>query len=485
MRSYSLLLIATNLLVCFHASGALIRVPTNQPTIQQAIAAAADGDTVLVAPGVYNESISFQGKDIIVMSEAGPESTIIDSHRTNRVVTVSGNLGRTARLQGFTVRNGTGGILLNNASATIIGNIITSNTICGSGAGIDVEYGSPLIVSNIIAGNFQVNGCSGGTGGGIYVFFSGATTEIVHNVITNNSTPSDGGGIELWSAGTPIVRENVIGWNSGASGGGISMANYSDAFIANNIIVSNKATGGKGGGIYDLVPSGHRGPFIINNTVAYNFGTNASGIYSDGYDKNALLANNIIVAYSNQTALYIGSFNDPNQPIIRYNDLFSPSGLAFGGLGTNPVGINGNISASPLFLNPPLRDYRLQSNSPAIEAGLNSDAPTNDFDYVARPYDAHQNGTNRVDMGAYEWIPVRAKLCSPTINANHQPTFTWTSSGGCQVSRSVKQHEAKWSLRGHCTVRCGGDRFRIGGRLIHNDLYGYQRHRHPAPFLPP
>jgi hypothetical protein len=304
MKPSLLLLAATSLLCCLHASGGLIHVPTDQPTIQQGIATAANGDTVLVAPGVYNESISFQGKDLIVLSEAGPETTIIDAHRTNRVVTISGGLGRTTRLQGFTIRDGTGGILLNNASPTIIGNIVTSNTICGSGAGIDVEYGSPLIVSNIIAGNFQVNGCSGGMGGGIYVNFSGDTTEIVHNVITNNSTPSDGGGIKLFSGGTPVVRENLIGWNSGSSGGGISMGNYTDALIVNNIIVSNTATGGKGGGIYVLVPYGHRGPYTINNTVAYNFGTNASGIYSDGYDKDSLLANNIIVAYSNQTALY-------------------------------------------------------------------------------------------------------------------------------------------------------------------------------------
>src|ERR1035441_1995844 len=94
-------------------------------------------------------------------------------------------------------------------------------------------------------------------------------------------------------------------------------------------------------------------------------------------------------------AVYIGNFNDPNQPIIRYNDIFAPLGQAFGGLGSSPVGVNGNISADPLFLNAPLKDYRLQTLSPAVEAGLNSDAPTNDIDGEVRPYDDNQNGTYR------------------------------------------------------------------------------------------
>ena len=35
-------------------------------------------------------------------------------------------------------------------------------------------------------------------------------------------------------------------------------------------------------------------------------------------------------------------------------------------------------------------------------------------------------------MGAYEWTPVRARLRSLTFNANYQPTFTWSSSGGAR-----------------------------------------------------
>jgi len=60
------------------AQGATINVPGDQPTIQDGINAAVNGDTVLVAPGTYVENIDFLGKAITVMSKLGPEGTIID-----------------------------------------------------------------------------------------------------------------------------------------------------------------------------------------------------------------------------------------------------------------------------------------------------------------------------------------------------------------------------------------------------------------------
>ncbi len=43
-------------------------VPSQYPSIQQAIIDCNDGDTVIVAPGVYYETINFSGKDIVLTS---------------------------------------------------------------------------------------------------------------------------------------------------------------------------------------------------------------------------------------------------------------------------------------------------------------------------------------------------------------------------------------------------------------------------------
>ena len=52
----------------------VVRVPSDQPSIQRGINAVGDGDTVLVWPGVYNETathgINFSGKAITVKSAA-------------------------------------------------------------------------------------------------------------------------------------------------------------------------------------------------------------------------------------------------------------------------------------------------------------------------------------------------------------------------------------------------------------------------------
>jgi hypothetical protein len=82
------------------SEAAAIRVPADAGTIQQAIDTAATGDTVLVAPGTYVETITFRGKAITVASEQGPEVTIIDGNRAGSVVTFASGETRGAVLQG-------------------------------------------------------------------------------------------------------------------------------------------------------------------------------------------------------------------------------------------------------------------------------------------------------------------------------------------------------------------------------------------------
>ena len=322
-------------------------------------------------------------------------------------------------LDGFTIRNGRSGfdtpgfgdgsgIRIANASPAIHGNAIVGNRAC-VGVGISIRFGSPVIEGNTIANNAQ-SGCSGGTGGGGIGIVGSSTAIIRRNIIQDNVlTAADGGGISLFAAGSPTIELNVISGNRVggiipcARGGGIWIVNQSDATIAGNLIVGNQAA--CGGGIYWLVPSGARGPLLVNNTLADNDSSIGSGILADGYDGGAVLINNIIAAPAGQTAVFCGDLNDTNAPQFRFNNVFSRSGTAYGGICADQTGLNGNISADPLFVDPPAGDYHLLQGSPSVDVGNNSAPvlPAADLDGDPRILDGDADGLPVVDMGPTSW----------------------------------------------------------------------------------
>ncbi|HEV2414781.1 MAG TPA: right-handed parallel beta-helix repeat-containing protein, partial [Candidatus Dormibacteraeota bacterium] len=219
------------------AASSVLEVPIAFPTIQAAINAAVNGDTVLVDPGTYVENIDFKGKLITVQSAKGPSVTTIDGGNVAPVVNFSTSETAAAVLQGFTIQHGNAtatfgyegaGVHINSASPTVEGNVITANVSCADGAGISIAFASPVIRDTTINGNSKQPGCSGQGGGGIYVR-GAAGAQIIHNTITNNSSDF-GGGIDLFAAGTPTLLNNTISNNTaGIQGGGIYAVNQSDA----------------------------------------------------------------------------------------------------------------------------------------------------------------------------------------------------------------------------------------------------------------
>ena len=101
-------------ILCIVSSqAATIYVPNNYLTIQDAIDAATNGDTIIVRPGTYVENIDFLGKEITLISEQGPEVTIIDGGKPSNpdygsVVTFINGESPNTILEGFTITNGTG-----------------------------------------------------------------------------------------------------------------------------------------------------------------------------------------------------------------------------------------------------------------------------------------------------------------------------------------------------------------------------------------
>lgn len=382
-----------------------IAVPGEYGTIQAAIDAAYSGDTVVVGPGTYRESINFKGKNITVRSSDGPAVTIIDANQSATVVTFASGETRAAVLDGFSVTNGYsdqagGGILAYYASPTIINNRIFGNS--GQwGGGIDVSNSSASIRNNVISNN-----SSSAIGGGLAIGGS-AAAEVTGNLISGNSA-SQGGGISLWSAGTPTISGNTITRNKAWSGGGIYTVNGAQALIVQNVIAEN--TGGQGSELYLSIPSGDPGPYLLNNTIVdSDSSTTGSLIYTTGFSSHSRWTNNVLAATGTRDAIFCDRTFSTVPPVFSHNVVYSKAGTSYGGACSDQNGVNGNLTADPLLFSIQGGRYGVQAGSPAVDAGDGSAAslPQADMDGLPRVVDGNGDGTTAVDAGAFEFDPAR------------------------------------------------------------------------------
>lgn len=107
MKSFMNLALGATVLVASTAHAADPLVTTGQ-SIQTAIAAAANGDRVLVEPGIDAEAIDTLGKSIEIVGVWGPGSTTIDATGLNTSgVTLRGAPSQPI-VRGFTFTGGTG-----------------------------------------------------------------------------------------------------------------------------------------------------------------------------------------------------------------------------------------------------------------------------------------------------------------------------------------------------------------------------------------
>jgi hypothetical protein len=350
------------LFASINADATVRGVPGTYTSIQSAINAAVNGDTVLVEPGTYFENINFRGKHIVVTSRfyvsndlSYIASTIINGSTpvnpdSASVVIIGSGADSTTVLQGFKITGGTGTKWTDEHAAGVY----------REGGGILIALSSPIVRFNIITNNNSMNitGVSGTGGGGIRM--GDGKPSILNNIIMNN-TGRYGAGIVLNYTGA-TVKNNIIYGNSMSS-------TYSSgsAIWANNILGSNKN-------------------LIENNTIMGNSALNGTAGILSLYSANLTVRNNIIW----------GNTSPGNSQIL----------LSGGGLVTatyndvqNGYTGAGNINVYPQFTD---SNFVLINGSPCIDTGDSSAVYNDPFD-PGNPTFAKfpSKGTLRNDMGAY------------------------------------------------------------------------------------
>jgi hypothetical protein len=432
------------------ASAATLLVPGQYPTIQSAIIAAVDGDTVQVSAGTYEGTVNFQGKNIVVWSPAGPGLTLIRTFREYYCVVFNSGEDSTAVLEGFRLLNQMtdnpepdrgasnggdygGGIYIEGSSPTIRGNILDG---CKpEGGAIYARYSSSLIEQNEIKNSYNC---------GIYALYLGAAgpIRIVGNLISGNNAQY-GGGIRLNDAWAEIIGNEISGNLASTDGGGILVSGDS-VLICSNIVVNNH-TSHEGGGINVYQCNVQIG----NNLITQNVASSDGGIACDNSEYVILYNNNIVNNMASDDGYITGGTgitqcqevyilnsiiwnnNAPSgsAPNLLVYDSFTEVSYSDIGGGLDSVWVDssstliwgpGNIDADPLFESGPFGDYHLSSGSPCIDAG-NPDPQYYDPEDPFNPGYAlwPAMGLLRNDMGAFGgggvgyWLGIEEEASPP------------------------------------------------------------------------
>jgi len=367
-------------------TGGTIRVPADATTIAKALDAAEPGGLVLVAPGVYHETLVLGEKAVTLASEyltTGDEGlierTVLDGSggtssedRMDQVILVEKDAALSTQLVGFTIRGGDDGI-------SCEGNIhILHNRFIGNVDAIDYEGGGGVCACN----HFENNEDDG-------IDLDGPCDGLFEdNVIINND--DDGIEIRLHPYSGPlrkaIIRNNII---QGNGEDGIQFIDYPEPsnreFVIEHNVIADSAMAGIGCMSGTNTRENYEAAdideyvLVVNNTLSGNrYGITGGNCF--------IVLNNLIVD-TKETAL----------KNVDYNSVVSH--ILFWGNGRDNEGSNLD-NAGVLRVDPKLGpDFRPAPGSPCIDAGTTRFEQEDTRGYTAAP---ETYAGSAPDLGAIE-----------------------------------------------------------------------------------
>jgi parallel beta-helix repeat protein len=408
--------------------------------VQAAVDAAAPGDEIRVATGIYTDTHARSRKDItatglvtqvvyisktvtlrggysgdFALWDPHLYTTTLDAQSKGRVIYITGDISPT--IEGLSMTGGDatgltgydyagahdagGGVYVITATATLNSNRIFSNTasygggaflyhsdgqldgntisdnhVDTDGGGLFLYQGSATVSSNSIISN-----TANDNGGGLNIFDTNAM--IQGNRISGNTAVWYGGGVDVASC-DPTFSGNIISGNTARNGGGMYLW-YSRSTLTNNVIADNQSVSG-GSGLW----IGGSQPRLLQTTIARNTGGGGSGVRvaddnGSGTYSTPVMTNTILV--SQTTGISV----DPGNTAAVNGVLWFGNGAKTSGTGT--VTVTNAFIGNPAFASD---GYHLTASSAAIDKGVSSGVAT-DIDGLLR--------FGMPDLGADEYLP--------------------------------------------------------------------------------
>ncbi len=248
------------------------------PTIQAAVLASADYDSILVAPGVYtwtnqntqpNDQFTMiqfkRGQDFVtIVSEAGPEATILDAELQGRVLVTEGQNYLT--VDGFTMRGGRapglslpiGGCMILHVSHDTFRNCVFTENWAPTGG---VAWVGGLAEPTFVDCEFKYN--TANIGGALYIVNS-ETRITLRRCRFHHNTADTGGGALYMVHILATIEDCVFAFNRAPQGGAVFMRSMWAATIAGCTLIRNE---GEGAGAFYVLAS--PGISIERAIVAY------------------------------------------------------------------------------------------------------------------------------------------------------------------------------------------------------------------------
>ena len=309
------------------AFSTVILIPQDYMSLNEAFAAASEGDTILVSPGTYQENFRIeQPKKLKIGSlymTTGDTSyisrTIISGFSHGAALQIFPEVTSETEFMGFTLTQGTGvegaggAIHMENASALLHHLYIRNNSASQGGAISCTGEGSKLILYNsrifnntatnrgaaihLFNAGLDINTCeisnnqvAGGLGGAISCYVGTGLSEMLQVyiesafIINNESTDAGVTAGAYFEAPDDVpsmsinIQNSRFEGNTSTSSSALRIRGKIDFNIQNSLFLSNEASQFTGGVTFSNASNGN----VVNSLFVSNKGATGGGSYNSG-----------------------------------------------------------------------------------------------------------------------------------------------------------------------------------------------------------